>query len=53
MSPFSLQLQGGEKDIPDLFDPLAERREINKTKKVLKNTMMCTKKVLKGTSGAI
>jgi len=50
---FPLQLQGGEKDIPNLFDPLAEPKETSKTKKILKNTTMYTTKVSEGTSDAI
>ena len=46
-------LEGGQKDIPDLFHPLAEQTEPSKSKKVLKNTTTQEMKVLEGTSGAI
>jgi len=53
MLQFQLQLQRGEKDIPDLFDPSMEPRETSKTKKILKNTTMRTTKVSEGRSGIV
>ena len=53
MPGFAPSLKGGQKDIPDLFDPLAEPKEPSKSKKVLKNTTTRIMKVLEGTSDAV